>query len=482
MQKKLRIKVGFIWNVLVVIATIATVLVAIFNNSFEKVGNLFLLPLAYLISLFIVRQVFYKQSGLALIILQSIMLCRYIVGPLLFAFDNEYTGITVNGANYETAVWYIVYELFAVSVAMWAFIKIKISNNKHELKRIKPKYQLLTIKRNTRIRYFTIITLVFWMFIVATSSKLRGNLFNFRLLTREDLGFTSYISSQEYNLDIPGAYKVFFSIGLIVLLVLLVELLARRKSMPKSIKAVLIIVVLIGFVSSMWTNGFAVSRWGMLISVIIAIFVLIYYFPNKKKFIINNGIIAILAVIIVGSLLKSISHGYTNYTVTDSTSRYITAEYFDEYFSGVAPVANGNVVSDYYGSTRTIKNLFADTIFNFPYAMKILGINVESVSNELFRSFTGHYDLIMPTISQGLLQFGPIFCPLYSVLLVLLAFSMDNRLTHEESLYKKIFYVVLVFWTSLFMAVNINIIEANIWYAVFGIWLVSIEEKFKLEM
>ena len=46
-------------------------------------------------------------------------------------------------------------------------------------------------------------------------------------------------------------------------------------------------------------------------------------------------------------------------------------------------------------------------------------------------------------------------------------------------MYRRLFYTVIVFWLSLFMAVSTNVIEANIWYAVIGIWIITLEEKLR---
>ena len=120
-----------------------------------------------------------------------------------------------------------------------------------------------------------------------------------------------------------------------------------------------------------------------------------------------------------------------------------------------------------------------DTCYNFPYAMKILGLSGSKVATDYFHMATGHYDLIMPTITQGYMQFGWILSPIYSVICTIMALWMDRKLVASRILTKKLFYIVLVFWFSLFMAVSTNVIEANIWYAVIAIWILSLEEKFK---
>lgn len=468
MVKKNRI-INQIWVSLFFVGIFVVFFTLVFNKSSKLVDNLFLLPFSYCISLLLSRKVFKKQPGLALLIIETVMICRFLIIPIMFALTDNYHGVMVN-AELNTAVWYMVYEEITVGFVMGCWASIKHKDYPNEISRIGEKQF---------VRPMTVFIIIFWFFIISTNSKLRGYLFNFSLLTQSEMGFTQYTSLSEYRADIPGVYKVFFYIGLVVLLTTLVHFIARRK-WHKPIQLLAIAVVCAGYISSMWSSGFNVSRWGMLIATIISVYVLIYSFPNRKKQILVIGAIGVCAVVLGGSLLKSISHGYTNYSLMDSTKRYLTAEYFDEYFQGIAPVANGIETAKRYSTARGPEGILIDCLYNFPYAMKVFGLSGSPVATDFFHQTTGHYDLIMPTVTESIMQFGGLFAPLYSCLLAWLALWFDRKQQASSTLYRKLFYTVLVFWTSLFMAVSTNVIEANIWYAVIGIWLISFEEKMKI--
>lgn len=458
-----------IWFFLFGAGILVALFTLVFNNSSRLVDNLFLLPFSYCICLLLSRKVFIKQPGLALLIIETVMICRFLIIPIMFALTDNYHGVMVN-SELNTAVWYMVYEEITVGFVMGCWASIKHKDFLREISGMGEK---------KFVRPLTVLIIAFWCFIIITNSKLRGNLFNFSLLTQSEMGFTQYTSLSEYRADIPGVFKVFFYIGLVVLLTTLVHFIARRK-WYKPIKVFALTVVCAGFISSMWSSGFNVSRWGMLIATIISVYVLIYSFPNRKKQILVIGAIGVCAVVLGGSLLKSISHGYTNYTLMDSTKRYLTAEYFDEYFQGIAPVANGIETAKRYSTARGPEGILIDCFYNFPYAMKVFGLSGSPVATDFFHQTTGHYDLIMPTVTESIMQFGGLCAPLYSCLLVWLALWFDRKQQASTTLYRKLFYTVLVFWTSLFMAVSTNVIEANIWYAVIGIWLISFEEKMKI--
>ena len=297
-----------IWNYLVILCIITAFFTAVYNKSSGLVDNLFVLPIAYFISLCFARKTFRKQAGLSLIIIEVIMFCRFIMIPILYALTDNYSGVRISSRLSE-AVWYMAYEEIAVGMIMhlWSSVAHKRSSLDQNVE-----------TEEKFVRPFTIVIILFWFFIIVVNSKLRGYLFNFSLLTRSEMGITGYITTQEYYSDIPGIYKVFFHIGLLVLFTVLVDLIARYVK-TKWIKAFLLGLICIGFVSSMWTSGFSVSRWNMLIAVIVSAYALIRVFPNKTKAIVTIGLAGVLMVVIMGSVLKIISFGETNVKVSDAT-------------------------------------------------------------------------------------------------------------------------------------------------------------------
>ena len=459
------------WNYLALACIITAIFTAFYNKSSDLVDNLFVLPIAYFISLCFSRKTFRKQPGLALIIIETTMFCRYIMIPILYALTDNYSGVRVSD-QFNEAVWYMAYEGISVGVIMhlWSSLKHKQSS----------------LDRNTEneekfVRPFTVVIVLFWFFIIVVNSKLRGYLFNFSLLTRNEMGITGYITTQEYYSDIPGIFRVFFHIGLLVLFTVLVDLIARYVTI-KWLKVILLGLTCIGFISSMWTSGFSVSRWNMLIAVIISAYALIRVFPNRIKTIVTIGIVGILLVVIGGSVLKIMSFGESNVTVSDATGRYFTAESFDEYFEGIAPVANGMVTAEQYNGERGAAGILVDCFFNFPYAMEILGLSDFKTATLYFQNTVNRADFIIPAVTESIMQFGKVLAPLYSCIAVWLALWIDLKRKSSKTLYRRLFYTIIVFWMSLFMAVSTNVIEANIWYAVIGIWLITLEEKFRFKI
>lgn len=389
----------------------------------------------------------------------------------MWSMTSDYTGVSISLA-FNKAVWYMVYEELAVSAAMWCWSSVKHKDQPVNLDHSQEKKML---------RPLTVLIIAFWFFIIFVNSKLRGYLLNFTLLTSEQMGFTKYVSMSEYLSDIPGIFRVFYYIGLTTLFTCLVRLIAGRK-WYRPIKIILVGIVCVCFISSMWSSGYSVSRWGLMVSTVMSVYVLLFCFPSHKKMIITIGIVGVVFVVLVGSALKTVSiQASSEATIGGALEKYLNPEMFDEYFQGIGPVANGIKVAEDNVGERGIEGILVDTCFNFPYAMKILGLSNAEIATVYFHQATGHYDLIMPTVTQSIMQFGKLFAPLYSVICVLLALWFDRKQQASRTLHKKLF-TVLVFWTSLFMAVSTNVIEANIWYAVIAIWIFTFEDKLKITL
>ena len=104
-----------IWNYLTILCIITAFFTAVYNKSSGLVDNLFVLPIAYFISLCFARKTFRKQSGLSLIIIEVIMFCRFIMIPILYALTDNYSGVRISSQLSE-AVWYMAYEEIAVGI------------------------------------------------------------------------------------------------------------------------------------------------------------------------------------------------------------------------------------------------------------------------------------------------------------------------------------------------------------------------------
>lgn len=446
------------WNALLFIGVIAFLFTIFFNRLSEQVSILFLLPFSYICFLYILKPFFFIERSLAFSIIGLIATLRYIGIPILFALDNQYTGMLIAGTNFDDAVLLMVYELLAVSIALRFFFTTYC--NKQVITGDK------TIKAN-KIHIIKIALILFWIFLLMKNPSLKNSLWNFSLLD-EDL----FISKSTES----GVVTVFFYIGKLILFCTIITL-SNKHIFNKYLKFILVILACTFYISSSWTAGENVSRWSLMIAVLISLNLLLYVYPKKKKLIYSFGIGTLVAVVLLGSVMKLMSFGRNDASISDAIDYYLNSEYFDEYFSGIGPVANGIRVCDLYDNYKKPEQFIVDCFNSFPYAMKIVRLENAPITTEYYHRATKQYDLIMPNVTISMFQFGWLLSFIYPVVLAILAMWFDRQMQLSFSITKKMFLLIPTFWCSLFMAVNVNIVNTSIWPAVIGILFLILEEK-----
>ncbi len=455
-----------IWHFLIVSSIVLTLFLLAFNLQSSKVQILWLLPVTYFFSLVLTKKMYFVSSGIASVILKIVFFCRYIMVPLLWGTAMQYTDIDVPDLDYNSAVFLMAYELIVVSLA----IKIYFSLNKrHNIVTEAP----ISLTKGGIIIF---IVIVLWGFFVLKSPILKMHLFNFASATKEDFGLVGDMTLSDIYGKASGVALIIFSIGLIFIYVQIITLIARVKKYPK-LKLFFILVACILYISCVWSNGYSVSRWNLIIGVLFMINVLYVVYPLKKNVINICGASLIAMVIVLGSVLKLMSFGKSDSSVKAVYEYYFNAEFYDEYFSGVVPVANGIKVYEAKYQERTPKRIVVDCFGTFPYATKLFGVSDMQVTEKFYHNITKRTELIMPNISISLFQFGWVLSPIYSVVFCLLALWFDNKNSRSVDLYTKLFYIILTFWCSIFMAINVDIICNNLWPSVFGLWLVMLNNK-----
>ena len=211
-----------------------------------------------------------------------------------------------------------------------------------------------------------------------------------------------------------------------------------------------------------------------MIGAIVMMSILVQNFPDSAKIIFVFGILVMVVLLLVGSFAKTFVLG-KGLTFNESVQSYISVRYINEYFSGVFPVANGISVAQHIEGNSIFVVLY-DLFANVPFFLSKLNLNAASTLVQ-FRHLTGRNDLIMPTITSGYAVFTVVFAPIYSVLMVCLAFKAEEKLKKSSDILIQVFLLYIVYWCSLFMAVNINIIQSACWKYVIGLILISLDKR-----
>lgn len=435
--------------------------VIILFRNLSPISNLALLPLTYAVSMPLVKNFYSKNKiGLAFVIIEIVKICRYLILPLMISNERLFEGVNLAPQHNESAVLFISYELIIVSLVTFFFER---------------KAKLIPTLKNpnkVKVTLMWYVFIIFGAYVIASEPMLQLRLFNFKM---------SVLNELKLNLDsnetMSGVSRIFFHIGILTSFAFLATRI-HKLPISKNITLLFQLILCLLLVSSLWTNEIgSVSRWNMMIGILLSIYILFFYYPNSRNKILIGGLGGVLFVVIIGSLLKTLSFGYNDYTLSDSTQMYFSSQYFDEYFQGVRSVSNGIFVTQKYSNLNIFNGVLTDWFFSFPFLMKMVGLSNHPVASHYYHILSNRYDLVFPTITMGLLRFGWILAPLYSGIAVFFALHFDRKLEKEQNILLQLFYIYLVFWFSLFMAINPNVINPNIWASLFGIWLIRTEKN-----
>ena len=473
----MKVKIKQYWNNFRIITSLTGFITAVYCliygiPNFPEVWGYFLIPMCYGVFQALGKKAFKRNSGIAFVIIQIIMFFRYVITPVITCSIHDQSRLFLYANSREHlgfAIFLILYEMSAVYLALYfivpRFMGINLSRTKQEVYT-----NFCKNKAEGKIGIIQIFIVAFWFFIIARSPECRSYLFRFTNINVQT------ISQQEYQSQISGTYLVFYYIGLIVIYSLIISIIQKRKMLFKwnPIRLISIILVSVFFISSTWSNGESVSRWALMIGAIVMMYILVQNFPDSAKIIFVFGILVMVVLLLVGSFAKTFVLG-KGLTFNESVQSYISVRYINEYFSGIFPVANGISVAQHIEGNPIFVVLY-DLFANVPFFLSKLNLNAASTLVQS-RHLTGRNDLIMPTITSGYAVFTVVFAPIYSVLMVCLAFKAEEKLKESSDILIQVFLLYIVYWCSLFMAVNINIIQSACWKYVIGLILISLDKR-----
>lgn len=108
------------------------------------------------------------------------------------------------------------------------------------------------------------------------------------------------------------------------------------------------------------------------------VYVLLYFFPKRRKFIAISGTVTVIFAILLGTFYKRIAHGMS-LSFWEAFETYLTPSALNEYFAGVFPVGNG-INSVMQCTNGRISTFLYDTVANIPKLLSMLGILGESTA------------------------------------------------------------------------------------------------------
>lgn len=451
-MNKMLDKFSLLHKIAIIIGGVVSVLLFA-TLRYHDINNLYLLPLCYTVSMFLVKGYYNDNNmGLAVGIIEITKFIRFILVPLIYAMTDGFVRNDIRPIYHSTAVLLMCYELAAVSLVMFFFIR-------------RHKFDKKAIGIEIKQPFIVYVVVIAWLFLVLFVGAYRECLFNFNI--------TANTSSSN-----SGGGKFVFSylfvIGLIYTYSLLIGLSDTVKN--RMGKFLVILFASVFYISSSWNNGGeSISRWGLIIGFILFLYVLFVFYPHKKNFILYVGLSSIIFLIGVSSVLKLIVWGYNVSNFSDSSEFLFTSDMFDIYFQGVYSVSNGLATADSFADRVGIMSFLNELLNHFPGAYQIFGFKDYAIAETFFKFGVHDNSLICPSLIQSYYYFGALGSPLFSCFSVYLALLFSVKIQKERKIAIRLLYISSIFWLSLYNCVNYTVVEAHIWFYLFGILLCKIE-------
>jgi len=419
----------------------------------DDIPNLYLLPLFYSFTLPLVKKYYGRNICIAATIIEITKFVRYLVLPIIYVLsDNPFVNDSTLDNN-STAVRLMCYELIAVSIVMFLFSYRKT-------------YKVDNIfSLNFSPSKSIYLLLVLWLFLIFLFGSYREQLLNFSVATNVTIG----TSSPSNNL-----FNIVFEIGKIYVFVILLSLINKNN---KNRNFFFIIIVSILYISSNWNDGGeSVSRWGLIVSTLVSIYAIVYYYPEKIKIIISTGVIFIFIVVVASSLLKLFVWGFESMEMSDATNILMGPEMLDLYFQGVYGVSNGILAVDQYSSFVGFKNFLTEIFYHFPFAVRLFGLEHSTWAEYYFKLSVGDISKICPNITQSAFYFGFVGSPFFSCLSASIALYLTKLMERSRDFCVRLLYIYGIFWSSLLFCVNYTVVEAHIWFCLIGVWICQFDK------
>lgn len=454
-----------LWKIAFIVGIVVTAMLY-FSYFYEDIPNLYMLPMAYVLSMLMVKGYYTEQNmGIAVTIIETTKFIRFVFLPLLYLFSDSfgrYLGLDMRYDYHTKAVLLMFYELTAVSFVMLLFLKYKAK----ERSNLSVSLDGITFKPGQTVILFSIL----WFILVLFVGKFREQLLNFEVT--EAAGAMVKENSSNNILNIIFNFgKIYIYAGLLYF---------AKSSRDSFGRFTLILIASVLYISSNWTDGEAsISRWGLIVSSLLSAYALYCYFPQKKKLILATAPVVMVVILAAGTLAKMMIWGYDTNDVNETTSTLFASNMFDLYFQGVYSVSNGLSTADMYAGKVGLINFVSELLYHFPFATPLLGLN-GMWAEYYYKIGIGDVSQICPSLIQSYYYFGTLGSPFFSCLSVYLALFFTSKLEKERIFTLRLLYVYGIFWLSLYNCINYSIVEAHIWFSVIGIWVCSLDKKKKL--
>lgn len=365
-------------------------------------------------------QSFHKDKSFMMKSLHIIMFIKYVLMPIIIVINRDYyngilTGNIPKADSVQKAIWFIIYEMLTIFFIV--SIKDVFVKNIHIQK---------GRQKKTTIEISFIVFMIIGLILCG---KFGSVLIPKSFFVLDE---TYEVGKIQSNMD--GLIKILFNLfKVMIFLYLLQKCFSKYQKEPKNIYIIFSAIVVLCYIALQTS----ISRWNILIPIIIYLYMAHIFFKDKFIFI-ALSVITVLVISIISISIYKFSWLFNSEGSSIRKVFYILTQQVQEYFSGPRAVAQGFEAVDNYRNRISFKTLFNDYLGSIPYISHF--INQEDRINVYYNYYLKGENAtatqIMPIINIGKAYFGTIGAPI----LMLIYLIISIRIGQKERNTKNIFY------------------------------------------
>jgi hypothetical protein len=431
-----------IYRFLIVISLFTAVfnLVKYINES--TILGFILIPIFYSLFLFLSKRNYRNFGKYGYFIINGIMFIRY---SLIYLFaDKIYIIEAFYHRNTSTQVLLILIEMSAV------FLAINIVTEKKDIRLIDWNYKL----SYPLFSIFLFSLIAFILYPEVSISLIIPN-------------YNNVLS----NVSSTSGVIIFVTMSIDLMFIIIFSLIRKFEKISLSFRFILSIILAGLFMSTKWTStGGNVSRWIFLIYGFVLLFLLIRAYPRFKMIILVMSSLLILMGIPLLTIVKFNNLQNPLVTLFDSYT-------LDLYFGGPIGILNGINMSSIYHNEISFMRMLTDMFSAIPYMSSFFD-GKTGTSVYLYHQYLGTTDKIIPLIVQSYIYLSIFGSFIFSFLITILVLKISQKIDNIENIYLYFSVLSLLVWISLFMALNLNILQEGLWRRLIFIFIAYLGIKF----
>lgn len=452
-----------------IVIAIITIPLSFYNN----------IPVISLLPISVVVYDYYSKSinavimkSISVTIFYFVVFLRFVLLPFLISLSGEFYSIgrqpNLNFLNISIILMWIELSIH--------FIIINYLSRKHLKPLLNNKEKKVYTNRTPKI-------LLFYVFISAAMFLFFPELFkNFKFVFA---GIDTETISFFRGLDIR---IILFS--QILLYVFIIEYFSKKYNRSKNVLyysfALLIAILNIVIIRNE-------NRASLLINSISTYLILIYAFPNQKRFSLISGLIGVFVVILYVSILRNEKYNIQLELSNFSDILRTLQIQLQAYLSGPSYIANGLEQFANGAFFMNIKIMVTDILLWSGYvgnlifeSLNLSTLNTSMIYNSnLYFGLTmyGSGDQIIPLAVQGFAYFHIIGYFIVPLLMPFLMVVFEKKMILSKYLIVKYNYMTMVVVLSLYMGYNLSIIGLYFFdrFIIFGLFIFSGQAIYKIK-